>query len=89
MAVTKKIIRTQEELQAELDRLKAENESLQANAGGVFLGEEPIIQGGMSESKGKIVKIIQQQTTKGEKISPTTRIDVGYDPTQRFAGRQP
>ena len=86
--MSKKLITDPADLQAELERLKAENAQLQENKGGVFVGDAPLI-GGMSEPANKIVKVIHQQDQKGEKIASTTRCDMGYDPTQRFNGRQP
>lgn len=87
--MSKKLTTDPADLQAELERLKTENAQLQENKGGVFVGDSAPLVGGMSEPSNKIVKVIHQQPQKGEKIASTTRTDMGFDPTQRFAGRQP
>src|SRR4029077_6583061 len=65
--MSKKLITDPADLQAELEKLKAENAELQQNKGGIFVGDAPL-EGGMREPSNKIVKVIPQASYKGEKL---------------------
>ena len=69
-------------LRAELDALKKN----QTKTAEVVEADEIR---GMTPSRNATTIIIPHQSYKHEKISPTTRVDQGYDPSQRFNGRQP
>jgi hypothetical protein len=72
----------QVDLQAEIDRLKAENAELRLTL--------PKGQGMTVPKDIKVSTIIHQNDPKTkEPISPTVRRDHGFDPSQRFQGRQP
>ena len=70
------------QLRAELDAMKQN----QTKAAAVVEADEIR---GMTPSRNATTIIIPHQAFKNEKISPTTRVDQGYDPSQRFNGRQP
>jgi len=72
----------QADLQAEIDRLKEENAALKLAM--------PKGQGMTTPRDIKVIEIPHQNDPKTkEPISTTIRRDHGFDPHQRFAGRQP
>lgn len=85
-----------EQLQAENDRLKAElvkaeNEQLKAKLEALSTAPKPVVERGMTTPREiKTIIIPHQDDPKThEKITATVRTDHGYDPHQKFFGRQP
>lgn len=70
------------DLQAEIEKLKAENAELRRTL--------PKGQGMTLPKDIKVIEIVHQDDPKTkEKIGTTVRRDHGFDPNQRFVGRQP
>jgi hypothetical protein len=89
---------TLEELQAENEKLKAaviqaENDKLRAQLDAVrsaTTAPTEEVRGMTIPRDRKIIEIVHQDDPKtGEHIAKTIRTDFGYDPHQKFVGRQP
>lgn len=84
MAQTDKQLKDQapvSDLQAEIEKLKAENEALKAAS---------VPRGMTVPREAKHTTIIHQPDPKTkEPIASTVRTDYGFDPNQKFNGRQP
>ena len=89
---------TVEELQVENDRLKVELDNARLRAELASLSTTPqtsivesVVNVGMTKPRdSKTIVVAHPNDPKtGEKISATVRTDQGFDPHQKYFGRQP